>query len=145
MTSDGDRRPAADSADAADGLRCVAVSLDCGEPIALAEFYVALLGGEVLWTSSGSTGVRVPGLTLVCQQVEDYRPPRWPGASIVHLDLSAGPSAHATATAVERAVGLGASKAEPQPDGDWTVLLDPAGHPFCITPHTPPPPTPASM
>ena len=120
-------------------MRCVGVSLDCGDPSALAEFYLALLGGELLWTSSGSAGVRAPGVTLVCQRVEDHRRPQWPGSSIVHLDLSAGPSAAATAAAVDRAVALGASQPEPQPAGAWVVLLDPAGHPFCITPHTPPP------
>jgi hypothetical protein len=35
-------------------------------------------------------GVRVPGLTLVMQRVLDYRPPCWPGESIVHIDLTAG-------------------------------------------------------
>ncbi|MCR6704763.1 MAG: hypothetical protein NVV66_18580, partial [Cellulomonas sp.] len=34
---------------------------------------------------------------------------------------------------VERAVALGARLADPQPDPRWRVLLDPAGHPFCIT------------
>jgi hypothetical protein len=38
------------------------------------------------------------------------------------------------AEAVERCLELGASKPDFQPgDGDrWTVLLDPAGHPFCV-------------
>jgi len=32
-----------------------------------------------------------------------------------------------------------ARAAHPQPDRRWWVLLDPAGHPFCITTVTPPP------
>ncbi len=121
-----------------DGLpRFVAVSLDCADPDDLAEFYVALLGGELLWRSPTSAGVQAPGLTLVCQRVDGYHAPQWPGASIVHLDLSAGPTAVATAAAVRRAVGLGAQLATHQPDTRWTVLLDPAGHPFCITQVTP--------
>ncbi len=33
-----------------------------------------------------------------------------------------------------RLIALGATKPEPQPQPDrWRVLLDPAGHPFCIT------------
>ena len=34
---------------------------------------------------------------------------------------------------MERAEALGARLADPQPDSRWRVLLDPAGHPFCIT------------
>ncbi|WP_164477801.1 VOC family protein [Nocardioides pantholopis] len=127
-----------DGADSGDGpLRFVAVSLDCGDPDALAQFYVSLLGGELLWSSPASAAVRTPGVTLVAQRVDGYRPPRWPGSSLVHLDLSAGRSGDANSAAVERALGLGASMAADQPDGRWTVLLDPAGHPFCITPFTP--------
>jgi hypothetical protein len=36
--------------------------------------------------------------------------------------------------AVARAVALGARQAEYQADPSrWRVLLDPAGHPFCLT------------
>jgi hypothetical protein len=43
------------------------------------------------------------------------------------------------AQAVRRGLELGASKPVFQPGGDrWTVLLDPAGHPFCVC-QTPPP------
>jgi len=52
----------------------------------------------------------------------------------VHLDL------HGDAPVGEfeqRAIALGARLAAVQPDPRWRVLLDPAGHPFCITPFTP--------
>lgn len=39
---------------------------------------------------------------------------------------------------VELALALGARLADPQPDRRWRVLLDPAGHPFCITTVVPP-------
>ena len=38
--------------------------------------------------------------------------------------------------AAARAVALGATQPA-QPDPRWRVLLDPAGHPFCLTPFTP--------
>ena len=38
-----------------------------------------------------------------------------------------------------RAIALSARLADPQPDPQWRVLLDPAGHPFCITTVEPPP------
>ena len=117
-------------------VRFVGVSLDCADPAQLAEFYLQMLGGHLLWSRPASVGVQVPGLVLVPQRVENYRPPAWPGASIVHLDLTAGDELDGPA---ERAVALGARLADPQPDARWRVLLDPAGHPFCITTVVPPP------
>ena len=111
-------------------MRFVGVSLDCADPAELAEFYLRLLGGRVLWSRPSSVGVLVPGVLLVPQRVEGYQPPSWPGSSIVHLDLTAGDELDEP---VERAVALGARLADPQPDPRWRVLLDPAGHPFCIT------------
>jgi Glyoxalase-like domain len=111
-------------------LRFVGVSLDCADPAGLAEFYLELLGGRLLWSRATSVGVQVPGLLLISQRVENYRPPEWPGASIVHLDLTAGEHLDEP---VQRAVALGARPADLQPDPRWKVLLDPAGHPFCIT------------
>jgi catechol 2,3-dioxygenase-like lactoylglutathione lyase family enzyme len=112
--------------------RLVAVSLDCADPQRLADFYRALLGGRQLWAKESSVGVEVPGAVLVPQRVDGYVPPVWPGTSIVHLDLTAGD----VDAVAERAVTLGATLPE-QPDPRWRVLIDPAGHPFCLTPFTP--------
>ncbi|MBK7622897.1 MAG: hypothetical protein IPJ14_09580 [Kineosporiaceae bacterium] len=51
---------------------------------------------------------------------------------MVHLDLSADD----LDAVAERAVALGATLPE-QRDTRWRVLLDPAGHPFCLTSFTP--------
>jgi hypothetical protein len=118
--------------------RFVGVSLDCADPEVLADFYLRLLGGETLWRSAGSVGVRVPGVVLAMQRVDGYRPPVWPGSSVVHLDLAAGEDVE---SAVACALGAGAVQPDlrpAQPDPRWRVLLDPAGHPFCITTMTPP-------
>lgn len=112
--------------------RLVAVSLDCPDPQQLADFYRALLGGRQLWAKASSVGVEVAGAVLVAQRVDSYVPPAWPGASIVHLDLTA----EDLDAMAERAIALGATVPE-QPDPRWRVLLDPAGHPFCLTPFTP--------
>jgi len=112
------------------------VSLDCADPARLADFYFQLLGGRVVWSRKDSAGVHVPGVLLIAQRVNDYRPPVWPGASVVHLDLTAAEELEEPA---QRAILLGARLADPQPDPRWRVLLDPAGHPFCITTLTPPP------
>jgi catechol-2,3-dioxygenase len=112
--------------------RLVGISLDCANAQRLADFYRSLLGGRELWAKESSVGIKVPGAVLVAQQVDGYVPPAWPGSSIVHLDLTADD----LAAAGERAVALGATLPE-QRDRRWRVLLDPAGHPFCLTPFTP--------
>ena len=50
----------------------------------------------------------------------------------MHLDLTGDD----LAAAADRALALGATLPA-QPDSRWRVLLDPAGHPFCLTPFTP--------
>ena len=44
-------------------------------PGGLADFYLELLGGQVLWRSADSAGIRVPGVVLAMQRVAGYRPP----------------------------------------------------------------------
>jgi hypothetical protein len=117
-----------------DGLRIAGLSLDCADPALLIRFYIDLLGGELLWQNSGSAGARVSATVLIAQRVSPYVRPIWPGTSIVHLDLSAGSDLDGPSA---RAVSLGAVQVQPQPDTRWRVLLDPAGHPFCITTVTP--------
>lgn len=68
------------------------------------------------------------------------------GAEVVLLDLEVVSGlqvepepvgrAEVAGQAPARAVSLGAVEVDPQPDVRWRVLLDPAGHPFCMTPIT---------
>ena len=112
-------------------LAVAGTSIDCADPVQLAHFYLALLGGELLWENSESVGLRTQsGLCIVAQTVENYIPPVWPSTSIVHFDVDAGGD---LAKSVAYAVECGARDAAEQPDPRWRVLLDPAGHPFCIT------------
>jgi hypothetical protein len=110
-------------------LRIAGISLDCPDPALLAAFYGEVLGGRALWTNADSAGVEASGVVLIAQRVPDYVPPTWPGTSVVHLDLAAGLDLEAS---VAFAVASGAKKAAYQPDPRWYVLIDPAGHPFCI-------------
>ncbi|MDZ7917290.1 MAG: VOC family protein [Rhodococcus sp. (in: high G+C Gram-positive bacteria)] len=112
-------------------LDVAGISIDCADPLELAHFYLALLGGELLWDNSESSGLRTQsGLSIVAQKVANYVPPVWPSSSIVHFDVNAGGD---LAGSVAYAVECGAREAAEQPDPRWRVLLDPAGHPFCIT------------
>jgi len=110
------------------------VTLDCADPQQLAVFWSAALDGKVAYESENFVGVEFPdGLWIGAYRMDDYEPPDWPdgtSAKQFHLDLAVD-----DLDAAERAVlDLGATKAAHQPRPDrWRVLLDPAGHPFCIT------------
>jgi predicted enzyme related to lactoylglutathione lyase len=74
--------------------RLQAVAVDCPDPIRLAEFYAALLGGSVEVDAHDPDWVEVRGFEgtpLAFQRVENYRPPQWPGQESpqqMHLDFA---------------------------------------------------------
>ncbi|HLK45359.1 MAG TPA: VOC family protein [Acidimicrobiales bacterium] len=114
-----------------------ASSLDCSDPGPLADFWAALLGGEVAFSSEDFVGVKHARGWLAAIRVEGYEPPTWPGGDRpkqLHLDVSVDDLDVAQARAVE--LGATAPANQPQPDR-WRVLLDPAGHPFCLTTQIP--------
>ena len=114
-------------------VRLGAVSLDCPAPAELADFYKDVLGLEVMFSSDDFVALQGAGVWLTFQRVADHQPPDWPDGAVpkqLHLELAVSDLDAAEA----RIVALGAAKAgvQPNPDG-WRVLIDPAGHPFCIT------------
>jgi hypothetical protein len=114
--------------------RLWSVTLDCAEPQALARFWAAALDGEVAYTSENFVGVEAPGgLWVGAYRIDGYEAPQWPEGAPgkqFHLDLTVEDLDAAERAAVE----LGAAKADHQPEPDrWRVLLDPDGHPFCVT------------
>jgi hypothetical protein len=117
--------------------RLAMVSLDCAQPVPLAEFWAALLEGTVIARSDKVSAVHAGTLMIATIRVPDYRPPTWPSGDTpkhVHLDLAVRGLDEAEAEALR----LGATKADHQPQPDqWRVFLDPAGHPFCLTSNIP--------
>lgn len=127
-------------------LEVTSVSLGAPDPRALADFYSQLLGGSVVATDPPRPGqppedgwaqVKPPagrlGLTLNFEYEPDYAAPTWPSEPgkqqiMEHLDIRVDDLAQATAWAVS----VGARLADHQPQQDVRVLLDPAGHPFCL-------------
>ena len=109
-------------------------TLDCADPRAEAAFWSALLGWSVV-AAEDEYAMLVPadgGPALGFGRVEAYEPPAWPndrGSKQFHFDLKAGD----IAAAERRCVELGATVPDDQPGETWRVLLDPAGHPFCLT------------
>ena len=114
-----------------EGARLGAVSLDCSDPQALATFYATLMGEKPGFMSEDFAAFKSSGIWLAMHRVDDYRPPQWPDPAApqqLHLDLAVDD----LDAAEQRAVELGATKADVQPAPDrWRVLIDPAGHPFC--------------
>ncbi|MFJ9925562.1 VOC family protein [Streptomyces misionensis] len=115
-------------------FRYAAVTFDCADPQRLAAFYGESLGYPVLFSTDdfvllGKEDAAGLGFT----RIADYRPPTWPDPARekqAHIELGVDDLAEAE----RRLLELGATKPEFQPgEGRWTVLLDPAGHPFCIT------------
>ena len=124
-----------------DGLKIklYTVTLDCPEPLKLAKFYAALLGWEIVFSDEEYACVGAPGARqgsypgVMFQRNAAYRPPVWPDApeaqqQMAHLDFAVND----LEKAVEYAVRCGAAVADEQFSNDWTVMLDPAGHPFCL-------------
>jgi len=120
------------------------VMLDCDNPEELAEFYAKLLGGEVntMPFTDEWAEVKLPDTSLsICFQKEPlYKRPVWPAVDgseqqmMTHLDFTVKNREEAVAFALS----LGATMPSEQfcpPDWPhpWTTLLDPAGHPFCLT------------
>lgn len=116
------------------GAELRGVTLDCADPQVLADFYGALTGMRELFRSDDFVALAGgSGVDLGFQRVDGYRAPQWPGQEApqqLHLDLRTDDLAVTEALALE----LGATDPGHDPgDGRWRVLLDPAGHPFCLT------------
>lgn len=113
----------------------IGFALDCKDADALADFYVKLLGWEKTLSGGGWAGIHSPqGIILAFQTVDEYIPPVWPWKSgeqqqMAHIDFKVDD----LAKAVEHAVNCGATKADEQFFDTSTVMIDPEGHPFCLS------------
>ena len=109
------------------------VSIDSRDADRDAAFWSAALGWEIAYSGDGYAMLAGPDHAIGFGTVEDFEPPSWPnerGGKQFHLDLAV----EDLAVAAKQLTELGATQPEHQPGGDrWTVLLDPSGHPFCLT------------
>ena len=114
--------------------RYVGVSLDCADPAALADFYRQMLDLEISYSTDDFVFVGEMGPTgLGFVRVDKYVPPTWPSNDVPkqgHMEFAVDDLDTSEAALLK----LGATKPDEQPQPDrWRVLLDPAGHPFCIS------------
>lgn len=115
--------------------RMRAVILDGPDPLALAEFYKELVGGEITYADPDWVKLRGEDVLLSFQRAPDHQPPEWPNPDKpqqFHIDVTIAPDELDAAEA--RVMAAGATRHEHQPGEaeDWRVYLDPAGHPFCL-------------
>jgi catechol 2,3-dioxygenase-like lactoylglutathione lyase family enzyme len=118
--------------------------LDAADPVALAKFYERFLGWSIVALEGPRLGhppedgwakVRSPAgdMKIEFQWEQHYIPPTWPPVPgeqqmMMHLDIGVDD----LAAGVQWAIDAGASLAHHQPQAGVRVMLDPAGHPFCL-------------
>ena len=126
--------------DEALSVNWVRVTLDCRDADEVASFYARLFGWEVT-ARDGSGWVQLGhpdgGVGLNVQAEEWYQPPSWPerpGAQtkMMHFEVLVSD----VDAAAELVLAAGGSEAPHQPQSRdrsrMRVMLDPAGHPFCL-------------
>jgi predicted enzyme related to lactoylglutathione lyase len=108
------------------------INLDSEDPPALASFYSAVLGWNVLHSEADYAMIGDGSINIGFGKVPGYSAPGWPAESApkrYHLDLYVDDLEEAEG----KALALGATKPDEQPNpSGWRVLLDPGGHPFDI-------------
>ena len=114
------------------------IVLDAPSAPDLAYFYSDLLGWEISHESPEDCNLAPKSgvAYLAIQTSRGYVRPTWPNADgqqqmMLHLDFEVVDLEAAVAHAVE----LGAEEAAYEPQDDVRVMLDPAGHPFCLYLH----------
>ncbi|UOZ02480.1 VOC family protein [Amycolatopsis sp. WQ 127309] len=117
-------------------LQCIV--LDCPEPVVLAYFYQAIMGGEVdlpdpRWrVDEDWSTLHVNGMVLGFQRAPGHQPPRWPDpahSQQFHLDFEVDNLAQTH----HQVLAYGGRLLDPDLGGrGWRVYADPAGHPFCL-------------
>ncbi|MGI8869389.1 MAG: VOC family protein [Mycobacteriales bacterium] len=113
----------------------VGTVLNAPDARALAYFYRDLFGWALAADEPRWCTIGIPGApaNLAFQAEDVYERPTWPAQAgeqqmMFHLDIGVTD----VDGAVADALALGAELHPHQPQEDVRVLLDPAGHPFCL-------------
>jgi hypothetical protein len=113
----------------------IGIAFDCPNANELADFYVNITGWKKELSSDEWAALRTPeGILMVFQSVSEYLPPVWPWENgkqqqMAHIDFYVDNLSEAVTLAIKH----GATKADMQYFETSTVMLDPAGHPFCLS------------
>lgn len=108
------------------------LTLDSSDASRDAAFWHAVLGWDIAHDADGYAMLTGPDHALGFGTLPDHEAPGWPnehGTKQFHLDLAVDD----LDAAAQKCVDLGATLPDEQPGETWRVLLDPSGHPFCLT------------
>lgn len=125
--------------DAEPKIKLYSFTMDCTNPHELAKFYAELLKWEIIPIDEEYIYVVMPGTQegsypgILFQQNHQYQPPVWPITAdaqqhMAHIDFAVSDLEYA----VQHAISCGATIANEQFADGWRVMIDPAGHPFCL-------------
>jgi catechol 2,3-dioxygenase-like lactoylglutathione lyase family enzyme len=128
-------------------LQWTGVCLDCADAEELAAFYCRLLGWEIGARDTANTrlggagwiAIQDPngGVGMNFQAEEWYEPPVWPEepgaqAKMLHFEIAVENLEAAVAFAVAAGARVAERQPADRPADQLRVMLDPAGHPFCL-------------
>jgi predicted enzyme related to lactoylglutathione lyase len=110
-------------------VRLTGVTVDCGDPVAVAAFWSALLDGTVTEPLPGWRRVHLPdgAPVLTIQPVPEPKA----GKARIHLDVTVDD----LDAALARITGLGGrwtGERHDYPEGAVCVMADPEGNEFCV-------------
>jgi predicted enzyme related to lactoylglutathione lyase len=109
------------------------ITLDSSDSRRDARFWSEVLGWTVAHEQDEYAMLTGPdGIAVGFGTIADHAAPAWPndrGSKQFHFDLAVDDLDKGVAACVE----LGATLPAEQPGETWRVLLDPSGHPFCLT------------
>lgn len=122
-------------------FRLGAIVLDSDDSEKLSDFYQKLLGWHKRRIDAEWIVVEQDdknALHFFFQEVPEYQRPVWPATEgkqqqMQHLDFYVDD----LQKGIEHAIACGAVVSEVQFSDIWRVMLDPAGHPFCVIPVKP--------
>jgi Glyoxalase-like domain len=111
--------------------RIASVNIGAVNPFAVAEFWKAALGWEVVFQDDTGVDLAAPGTsmpTLEIGKVSETKTVK----NRLHFDLRADGSS--TEAELDRLLSLGATRIDvgQGPDVSWVVLADPGGNEFCL-------------
>ena len=115
-------------------VELAAITLDCLDPAPMIAFYARAFGAKISHEKDDGAWIHLDGGPLILiHRVDGYRRPTWPEPDVpkqMHLELWIDDLDEAET----RLHALGATTCDHQPHRDQgnVVMLDPAGHPFCI-------------
>jgi len=120
-------------------IKFSALMIDCIDPHELAVFYAKLIKWEIVYENAEYSVIASPNAkrgaypSISFQKNENFKPPVWPEEidkqqQMAHIDFVVDD----LEKSIEYAKQCGATVANTQFSEEWTVLFDPAGHPFCL-------------